>query len=51
MPEMPELEIDTTPIQLNEVEAEQPIEEPAGDDIATADAAQGGDEALGRARR
>jgi len=36
-----------------EMDMEQPIEEPAeeGDEIATADAAQGGDEALGRARR
>lgn len=29
LPDMPELEIDTTPIQLNEVEAEEPVEEPA----------------------
>jgi hypothetical protein len=36
-----------------DMDMEQPIEEPAeeGDEIATADAAQGGDEALGRARR
>lgn len=34
-----------------DMDMEQPIEEPEGEDIAAADAAQGGDEALGRERR